>query len=69
MFCIFFTLIEKEVGEHLHSRTLTEEEQAFILTLNPAYLDMHRHNKASKPMGGFADLFFSVYISGLLIVG
>ena len=38
VFCIFFTVIEKEIGEHLHARTLTEEKRAFILTLNPGHI-------------------------------
>lgn len=38
--CIFLTIIDKEVGEHLHVRTLTEEEKAFILTLTPGHIWM-----------------------------
>ena len=33
-----FNLVEKELGEHLNGRNLTEAENAFILTLNPGHI-------------------------------
>lgn len=53
MFCIFSTLIEKEVSEHFHARTLTEEEQAFILTLNPGHILAFATGSSRVPATGF----------------
>ena len=53
MFCIFSTLIEKEVSKHVHARTLTEEEQAFILTLNPGHILAFATGSSRVPATGF----------------
>nr|XP_033488754.1 uncharacterized protein LOC117260782 [Epinephelus lanceolatus] len=44
---------EKEVGERLHTRNLTEAEKAFILTLNPGHILAFATGSTKVPAIGF----------------
>ena len=48
-----FNLVEKELGEHLNGRNLTEAENAFILTLNPGHILAFATGSSKAPAIGF----------------
>lgn len=53
LFCTFFTFLEKEVEERLHTRNLTKAEKAFILTLNPGHILAFATGSTKIPAIGF----------------
>ena len=50
---MFFTVAEKELGEHLDARDLTGAEKAFILTLNPGHILAFARGSSKVPATGF----------------
>ena len=53
IFSTFSTLVEKEVGERLNARNLTEAESMFILTLNPGHILAFATGSSKVPAIGF----------------